>query len=622
MFGRDTDDFEQRRRFSRRALLVGAGQLGVFGLIGTRLFRLQVVEGPRYAPIAEENRVNVQMLAPIRGKIYDRFGELLAANKQGHRAVIVPALTGNMRGTLDLFSKIVPMDSEEQERIITRAKRQSPNVPIVLADELSFEQIAGINLLAPQLPGVKTEIESRRVYFHSLTTSHVVGYVGSVTRRALDDDPVLRPPGMKVGKAGVELGMEDVLRGEGGHVKHEVDARGRIVRNLEQKDPFRGTDLVLTIDRRLQERTLQRMSKERRAALVALDANSGEIVVMASVPRFDATTLVDPVSVRELRRLQTAQHNPMFNRAIRGAYPPGSTFKMVVALAALEAGVVTLKERISCDGRFEYANQTFRCWKRHGHDSSDFHKAIRESCDVYFYELARRTGIDGIARMARRMGLGQIYDCGIASQRKGVIPDADWKQTRLGKPWLGGETILAGIGQGYVSATPLQLAVMTARLATGRAITPTLVRPPSGEAILEAPFLGFKNEVNEAMRRALFAVVNEDGGTGSAARLEDSGHRLSGKTGTSQVSRASSERAHAELKWEQRDHALFVGFAPSARPRYAVAAIVEHAGSGGQTAGPLVRDVMADLVANDPTSRPAFTGVPERAADRVDGRRS
>lgn len=368
MFGRDSDDQDQRQRFSRRALLVGGVQLGAFGLIGARLFRLQVLDGPRYVPLAEENRINVQMVAPMRGRIFDRFGELLAINREGYRAVIVPALTGDIRRTLDLFAKVVPVSDDECDRIVARAKRQSPNVPIMLAGDLTFDQIAEVNLLSPQLPGVRTEVESRRQYFHGRTVSHVVGIVGPVARVGLGDDPVLRLPGIKIGKAGVELGMEEVLRGEGGHIKHEVDARGRIVRDLEQKEPSRGTDIVLTIDTKLQARVLQRMSRERRAALVALDVTTGEVVIMASVPQFDPASLVDPTAARELRRLQTAQHNPMFNRAIRGAYPPGSTFKMVVALAALEAGVVSRWERIPCDGKFEYGNQIFRCWKRRGHE--------------------------------------------------------------------------------------------------------------------------------------------------------------------------------------------------------------------------------------------------------------
>lgn len=606
MFSSDDEHNDPSGKIGRRTLLLGAAQLGVLGLVGSRLFRLQVIDGARYVPLAEENRINVQMLAPTRGRILDRFGEVLATNLQGYRAVVVPALAGDVRQALQQFRRIVAIDDGQIERIAQRAKRQPPNVPIVIAGDLSFEQIAQLNLFAPQMPGVTTEVESRRRYFHGHTVGHVVGYVGGVERHALDDDPVLRLPGMRVGKSGVELGMDEDLRGVGGHVKHEVDALGRIVRNLEQQEPQRGRDVVVTIDTRLQARVLARLARERRAALVALDANSGEVVVMASVPQFDPQDIINPNAARELRRLQTAQHNPMINRAIRGAYPPGSTFKMVVALAALDAGVVSLRERIECNGSFEYANHTYRCWKRRGHDSSDLHKALRESCDCYFYEIARRTGIEQIARMARRLGLGSIFAAGIAPQRPGVIPDPEWKQRRLGKAWLGGETILAGIGQGYVSTTPLQLAVMTVRLATGLAVEPTLVRPTGRAAIAPADSLGLKPEWLEAVRRGMFAVVNDEGGTGGAARIEDGTQRLSGKTGTSQVSRQSSERGHYDLKWEERDHALFVAFAPSARPRYAVAAVVEHAGSGGQTAAPLVKEVMTELLVQDPMARPAF----------------
>ncbi len=621
MFGRDSDDNAQRLRFTRRTLLIGAAQAGVFGLVGSRLFRLQVVEGGRYVPLAEENRLNVQIVAPMRGRILDRFGELLATNREGYRVVLVPSLAGNVKEVLALFARLVPMTEEDQERFVQRAWRQPPNVPMVLAGDLTFEQIAEVNLFAPQLPGVRTEIDSRRQYFHGRTVGHVVGYVGVVSRLALDDDPVLRLPGMRTGKSGVELGMENILRGAGGQIKHEVDSRGRIVRDIEQREPVRGSDIVLTIDTKMQARTLARLSREKSAAAVAMDVTTGEVVVMASVPQFDTSEFADPTAGRALRRMQTAQLNPMVNRAIRGAYPPGSTFKMVVALAALEAGVVKPKERIACEGKFELANQVFRCWKRGGHDSSDLHKALRESCDVYFYELARRCGIDAIARMARRLGLGQTFDCGIALQKSGVIPDAEWKQRRFGKGWLGGETILAGIGQGFVLTTPLQLAVMMARLATGNAVTPTLVRPAPGEQFPVPPALGIRPEGLDAIRRGLFAVVNEEGGTGHAARLNEGTARLAGKTGTSQVSRASSERANSDLRWEERDHALFVAYAPSALPRYAVAVVVEHAGSGGAAAGPVVKELMADLLAQDPTARPAYSGVPGDSTIRADGDR-
>ena len=615
MFGHEEDDTRQRLRFSRRAMLLGLGQAGAFGLIGARLFNLQVVEGARYVPLAEENRISVQVLAPMRGRILDRAGEVLASNRDGWRAVLTPALAGDVRAVLAIFARLVPLSPEEQERIAQRARRQSANLPVQIASDLTFEQIAQINLFAPQLPGVRTEPESRRQYFHGQTMGHIVGFVGAVDRHALDDDPVLRLPGMRIGKTGVERGMEDRLRGESGHVKHEVDARGRVVRDLEQAEPSPGRDVTLTIDTGLQAKVLTRLSRERRAAVVALDATSGEVLAMASVPQLDNSEIAGMVAGRALRRLQTTAHNPMINRAIRGTYAPGSTFKMVTALAALEAGTVDTRERIGCEGRFEYFNHIYRCWRRNGHGPCDMHRALKESCDVWFYEAARRTGIEAIARMARRLGLGQIYDCGIAHQRSGVVPDPEWKQIRLGRPWLGGETILAGIGQGYVLASPLQLAVMTARIATGRAIQPTLVRPDAGARRLEPPPLGLKPPFLDAVSRGLLAAVNEEGGTGTAARLDDAQLRMAGKTGTAQVSRASSERGMWDLTWEERDHALFVGWAPAAAPRYAVAAIVEHAGSGGQVAGPLVRDVMLDLIERDPPGR-----VPWRAES--DPRRS
>jgi penicillin-binding protein 2 len=477
-------------------------------------------------------------------------------------------------------------------------------VPITLAGDLTFEQIAEINLFSPQLPGVRTEPESRRVYHHGATVGHVVGHVGALERLALDDDPVLRLAGMRTGKAGVELGMEHLLRGIGGHIRQEVDARGRIVRELEEKPAEHGHDIVLSLHRRLQEKVVARMAGERQAALVAIDVETGEVPVMVSRPLIDNAVLAGADAGQELRRLQRGGGHPMVNRAIRGLYPPGSTFKMAVALAALEAGVISLKERIACDGRFVYADQTYRRWKRQGHDGCDLHKALRESCDVYFYEVARRTGIEAIARMARRLGLGQVYDCGIALQKPGIVPDPAWKQARFGRSWLGGETILAGVGQGYVATTPLQLAVMTARLASGHALEPRLVRADPRVSPPPPP-LGIRPEWLEAIRRAMFAVVNEESGTGANGRIEEGTHRLAGKTGTSQVSRASSERGHSELAWHERDHALFVAFAPFARPRFAVAAVLEHAGSGGREAAPLVRDVMADLLAAEPTARSA-----------------
>lgn len=615
------DDGGARAGFARRALLLGALQVVGFGAVGARLYQLQVMDESRYAPLAEDNRIGTHVLAPERGRILDRFGDVLADNDEGFRATLIPGRTSDVRQTLALFARIVPMTADEQERLLARARRHSRGVPVVLAGDLSFEQVAEINLLAPRLHGVKTERAPKRRYYRGTQVGHIVGYVGSVERFALDDDPVLRLPGARIGKSGVELGMEETLRGVAGAERLEVDARGRIVRLLEQTAPRPGRDVVLTIDTSLQARVMARLARERRAAAVVLDARNGEVLALASVPAFDPDGLVRGVQADAWRLLANDPEKPLFNRAIGGLYPPGSTFKMVTALAALDAGAVTLKQKHHCDGGFDLAGQHFRCWNRNGHGRVDLHQALRGSCDVYFYELARTLGIDALSRMARRLGFGQTYDCGIALQKQGVVPDADWKRGELNRGWLGGETVLAGIGQGFVTATPLQLAVMTARIATGRLILPTLIRYEDGgrplpDAEAFQP-LDIAPQWLAAVRAGMVAAVNEDGGTGANAQLADAAIVVAGKTGTSQVSSASGDRSQAELPWDLRDHALFVGYAPATQPRFAVAAVVEHGGGGGATAAPLVRDVLSMLF--DPDAVPRALYRPPADDRRADG---
>ena len=615
MFANEEDNPEQRARFTRRMALIGLGQFAAFAAIGTRLHQLQVVESDRYAALAEDNRINVQTLAPVRGRIIDANGLVLADNAEAFRVVLVPSLAGStaqVRAVLERIAKVIQLSEAERVKIMARIRRQAPNVPHVIASDLSYADIATINLLAPNLPGIETEIAGRRRYAEGRTMGHVVGYVGAHERFAMDDDPVLRIPGMKFGKTGIESGLDERLRGGIGQVRHEVDARGRIVRTLHRAEPQPGSDVTLSIDTRLQAKVLKRLEQERRGAVVAIDCRTGEVAALASVPTFDPADLTSGgssgihisqssdgkpvVSRRGFQRLVSTANDPMVNRAIRGLYPPGSTFKMVTALAALEAGAIDLKVRLPCEGAFELGGQTFRCWKRSGHGSCDFHRGLRESCDCFFYESARRVGIDAIARMGRKLGLGQAYaDAGIGQQKSGLLPTPAWKLGRHRKPWLGGETILAAIGQGYVLTTPLQLSVMVARIASGRAVSPTLVRQDPGVVHPLAPLLDINPKHLEAVRRGMAAVVNEDGGTGHNARLEDRKIQVAGKTGTAQVTRRSSDRDR-ELAWEEKDHALFVAFFPVVQPRYAVAAIVEHGGGGGATAAPLVRDVIEMLL--------------------------
>lgn len=597
---------EQRNKFTRRSLLVGAGQLGLFGVLGWRLHQLQVIEAPKYALLAEENRIDIQLIPPVRGAIYDRFGEVLADNVESLRVVVVPGLIKNMGETLDQLGHLIEITPEARKRAIRLAKRQSSHIPIVVAEKLTWQQFAKINVLAPGLPGIKTDIASQRSYRHGAALAHVVGYVGAANEDEAEDHPVMRMPGFRIGKSGVEKGFDEPLRGRAGNLKLEVNARGQAIRKLHTVSASRGQELVTTVDHEIQTFALQRISGERRAAVVALDAQTGDILALASTPTYDPNTLVDGITSKEWRDLTKAKDDPLTCKATRGQYPPGSTFKMVTSLAGLEAGAITPKSRILCRGGFSYANHYWRCWRRGGHGSVNLHYGIKQSCDTFHYEVSRRIGIEKISAMGRKLGLGRTYDCGLPLQKPGVMPTPQWKLATLGVKWYGGETISCAIGQGYVLTTPLQLAVMTARIASGLQIEPRIVRPGPGEPDEPAADVEISKENLTHIRNAMFAVVNEGGGTGGRSRLPIPGVQMAGKTGTSQVSKQTVGRGSFGVKWALRDHGLFVAYAPADNPRYAVAVIVEHGGSGSASAAPVARDVMIELINRDPLVKPVF----------------
>lgn len=600
MFDHDNEERTARRSFSRRALFMGGLQMLGLTAVSWRLFQLQVLDEGRYNPLADENRTSLQVLVPKRGRILDRRGVILADNEESFRVTLTPALAGDTHAVLATFRRLVPLHDEDVEAILKRAKKQSRNLPVPVVSDITFDQLARINLFAPRLPGIRTEVVWKRRNRAGIAAGHLVGYTGSLERLSIDDDALMRMPGLRVGKSGVEAGFDSELRGDGGVEKIEVDARGRITRNLEVRDPVPGRDVTLTIDLELQQRIFERLRKERCASCAVLDVRGGEIVAMASTPGYDPAELTEAPTEETWRRLTTAEDKPLLNRAIGGQYPPGSTFKVVTGLAGLHMRVVTPTEKIVCRGSFELAGHTFRCWNRSGHGAVGLHEAIRESCDVYFFEVARRLGIDAIADMARLMGLGQSYNCGLPQQRAGLVADPDWKRGRHNAGWLAGETVLAGIGQGYMLASPLQLAVMTARVATGRAVEPTIVKY-SNTAVAGFPSLGLDDAKLAQIRAGLKAVVNEAGGTGKNAHLGEGRPLVAGKTGTSQTrSSRGEDRSHDELPWNARDHALFVAYVPADAPRYAVAAVVEHGGGGGAVAAPLVRDVIEAVLETEP----------------------
>lgn len=595
--------------FNRRSLLLGLIHAAAFGGLATRLYQLQVLEADAIGAQAADNRTRLIPVPAARGRILDASGRVLAANRELFRIVRIAERGGDdhdLRAILARVAPIVGLSREDQDQLLATAKRRGQTSTLTIAENVGFEQVAALQLRASDLAGVRIEPVWVRTYTpmtrrEGEAMGHLIGYVGAIDKRALDDDPVLRLSQSRVGKAGVEAGMEMELRGIAGQAQIEVDARGRFVRTVRETKPLAGRDMTLTVDTKVQTQLMERLGRhDGPSAAVVLDCVTGGIVAMASTPSFDAAELSGPAARSAWQAHAANTDRPMINRAIAGQYPPGSTFKMVTALAALDAGVLTSKEKIECWGDVTVAGHTFHCWNRKGHIASDLQKALRESCDCYFYEVARRVGMEAIAVKARQLGLGQTYSLGIDPQKAGLVPTPAWKRNRSKTGWLIGETLLAGIGQGYLLATPLQLAVMTARIATGRAVTPTVIAQAPGDRAPDFAALAISGGHLEAVRRGMKAVVNEPGGTGMAADFDDGRYLIAGKTGTSQVSRASALRdPSVVLERRQRDHALFVAYAPADAPRYAVSVVMEHAGGGGQMAGPVVGDVFKLLVESE-----------------------
>jgi penicillin-binding protein 2 len=613
---------DRTRLFTRRALVLGAGQLSLFSALAGRLYYLQVVDADAYALLADENRINQRLLPPERGRVFDRHGVPLARNSPTYRAVVIREQTTDLRATLQALSRLIVLPAERIEEVIAEAQARRPFVPITVREDLNWTEVARISIHGPDLPGVTVVAGLVRDYPAGDTTAHVLGYVGPVSEQELTGDPLLEQPEFRIGKNGIEKIYDNALRGRAGLIRFEVNALGREIKQLYRQDGESGQDLRLTIDLDLQRYVQQRLSAELSASAVVLDVRTGEVLALAAVPTFDPHAFANGLSQDTWRAWAGNPKAPLVNKAIAGQYPPGSTFKMMVALAALEAGVAGPDHEVHCLGFMHLGRHRFHCWRPYGHGKLRLVDAIAQSCDVYFYDLARKVGIEAIAEMARRFGLGQRLEIDLPGERPGLVPDSAWKLAARGVPWQKGETLVVGIGQGFMQATPLQLAVMTARIANGaHAIRPWLARPPGGgEGPFEAPPLGVSDWALSFVREGMHRVINGERGTAREARLPDPAVTMAGKTGTSQVRRISrAERLTGTIKneekpWEERDHALFVAFAPYREPRYAVAVVVEHGGSGSKAAAPIARDIMAKALELDPSRTPPVIGLERRPA--------
>ena len=587
----------------RGAILLGAQAVLVGGLIW-RMRKLQIDAADKYRTLAEENRINVRLIPPARGEITDRNGKPLAVNRQNYRVVMVREQAGDVEAVMDELGRIIEVTPRQRSRALREMRSKSAFVPVTVAEHLDWRSFAQINANAPALPGVQPEVGLTRHYPEADTLAHIIGYVARVTERDLEredaQDPLFQIPDFHIGKNGVERAVEPTLRGSAGASRIEVNAVGRVIREIDRTDGVSGANLGLTIDLDLQRYAMKRLEGESAAAVV-MEVETGDVVALASNPAFDPNKFVVGISQTEWSALLEDQYRPLANKAVSGMYPPGSTFKMIVALAALEHGVVGPREDVFCNGRYKLGDRFFHCWRRGGHGSVHLKEAIKFSCDVYFYEVAKRVGIDNIAEMAGRLGLGVRPDFDMTAVRGGLVPTKDWKRAYHDEPWQIGDTLNAGIGQGFVLATPLQLATMAARLGgDGRMVAPRLIRTINGEPapIPEPPSMNIRPEHLRLVREGMFAVSNEKRGTAYRSRIFDDANLIAGKTGTSQVRRiTAAERARGvvkneDLPWERRDHALFVAYAPFDKPKYAISVIVEHGGGGSRAAAPVARDIM------------------------------
>lgn len=586
-------DGEPRKRLLGLSITVAA----LFFLLVTRLWYLQIVESDNLLDLSESNRLRFVPVAASRGAILDRNGKVLVSNTPSFSLAVIPQDVKNKELLFGRLAKSLSIDQSELLEKWEKGKGRAKYYPIMLASGITRDQLEFLEENRLQLSGIDIEMKPVREYLNGSLAAHLLGYLGEVSENELDKDEFKEyNPGDYIGKSGIERNWEGELHGVDGGRQIEVDARGRFLRTISETSPKVGNSLVLTIDAELQKVTEQAFGDKAGAAVV-MDVNSGEILAFASNPGFDPALFAGKMSPKQWHDYLEDKRHPLENKALKGQYPPGSTFKIITALAGLEYGLIDENTTFDCHGSYTVGNSTFKCWDKKGHGRVNLRQALKQSCDVYFYQLAEKLGVDRIAAVAREFGLGKPLGVGLDNEKAGLIPTAEWKAKRFGKPWYRGETLPVAIGQGYVLMTPIQLVSMIATVANeGTVFQPHLIKKvldPDGKALKEFPPQVLKkltlNPRNfRSVKEGLFAVVNEPHGTGGAARLYEV--KVAGKTGTSQV--VKMRDSSGAVPYQYRDHALFVAFAPFDKPEVAVAVVIEHGEHGGAAAAPIAGRIL------------------------------
>jgi penicillin-binding protein 2 len=565
------------------------------------MFYLEILSNQHYQKLSDKNRIHSHLMIPSRGGITDQKGKMLATNHNVYRAVILRDEVKDWRACLQRVQKLLNFSDEDVSKLASTIQRRPKFMPVALKENLTWEDVTTLELNQPDLPGIFIEEGRNRFYPHPHETAHFLGYVATPSEKDLDGNPLLAMPGYKIGKLGMEKHLEERLRGTPGVKDVEVNAHRKVVRELSSSNSIPGENVSLYIDLDLQQTLYQRLLQEESGAAVVLDIQTGGVLAYVSTPSFDNNLFVNGIGSKDWKELLDHPRHALINKPISGLYSPGSTFKMVVALAGLERGIINEQTSVQCRGHLSLGKHLFHCWswKSGGHGHVGLERAIACSCDIYFYHIGSLIGIDAIAEMARRLGLGDVTGIEIPGEKAGLIPTRDWKSRVFGKGWSLGETYNVSIGQGYVTSTPLQLAVMIARLASNRAIYPRLCKGENlGGGIPEFLSLGLSSKHHQHILNGLNRAANEPGGTSYKHRIAQAGFEMAGKTGTTQVKRITlRERElglvnHANRPWHHREHALFVGYAPVHNPRFAASVLIEHGGSGGRVAAPVGKDVL------------------------------
>ena len=620
------DDFSVKKihTINRRMFIIGAAKFIIFSGIIVRLFSLQIKDNKKYSTLSDKNRLREWRLPPIRGEFLDYFDNVIAGNNRVYELHVIPEQVEDFRYLIVRLKEILNLTNSQFEKIIKQKNQQKPWETLIVSKNLTWEQFSKVNHYLYDLVGAKPVISVSRNYPYDESYTHVLGYVSEASENDILNNQSIKDnlvPGLKVGKTGLEKSFEDQLIGTNGIQRYEVNAYGKRINQVDQIDGLKGNTIKLTLDTEIQKKSAE-LLRGMAGSINVMDIYTGDIIAMQSSPSFDPNLFIFGISQDDWQLIRNNPLKPLVNKSLSGLYSPGSTFKPMVALSALENNIITKNFKVNCTGKTEMYGQTYHCWKEKGHGVVNLKEAMKQSCDTYFYEIARKLGVDRLRETSIKFGLGdKVLDKTFNNEKKGLVPNTKWKKNNLGKGWVLGETLITGIGQGYIQTTPLQLCLMTAQLANGGfKIYPKITINEKDKTAVEIKELmnegqdfleSFgndqytklfdKKENIELIRNSMFASTNEIRGTSYSSRIEDPKYQFAGKTGTSQVKRITeAEReldlATKDIDYKNRDHALFIAFGPFKNPRYALSIVIEHGGSGSSVAAPLAKELFKLII--------------------------